>query len=190
MQIQEVDELYRNNGAEQVEQDYRDLVSTFRQLKLKEAIPNTDYLHGLYLIDLMFRNTSHHVRMLNGIGESNWLDVLKDTLVKTLTRIKEKGGFLKAIFVGEGEAPNAIFSLQEKFGDKTVKFITAKASRPVKHFIACDSRMLRLESTHDPITPEMESDSIKAAVYLNNLGRTKTIEEEFDDIWNYLQTQD
>ncbi len=190
MKIIEVERLYLEKGYNQVDPDYRALVDIFRKLNAKEPIPNSDYLHGLYLNDLMFRGTSHHIRMLNGTGESNWLDVLKDSISKALARIKERNGFLKAIFVGGGETPDAIRKLQQKFGDQTVKFMMARTSEPVRHFIACDSSMLRLEDVHRPITQEMMSNSIKASVYLNNPGKTKTMEDEFDYIWDYLNTQD
>lgn len=189
MEIEKVEELYRKNGANEVDQDYRDLVSTFRRLRLKVPIPNTDYLHGLYLIDLVFQNTNRNIRMLNGIGESSWLDVLKDSLVKTLGRIKERGGCLKAIFIGEGQPPDIFFQLRERFGKDVVKYIVARANRSPRHFIACDGRMLRLEEFHELITQKTPSDKIIADVYLNNPNRTKLKEKEFDEMWDYLKEQ-
>jgi hypothetical protein len=47
--------------------------------------------------------------------------------------------------------------------------------------------MLRLEKIHAPITPQTDSSEIIASVYLNNPARTRTKEEEFDYIWDYLE---
>jgi hypothetical protein len=187
MKIQDIEALYAEKGPDGVEQDYRDLVDTFCRLESKEPIPNSDYLHGLYLTDLMLRTTNSSIRILSGIGESNWLGVLRDSLFKALTRIKAKGNCLKAIFVGQGNLPESIVMIRSDFGDETVKVMTAKPSQPVEHLIACDSRMLRLEKIHAPITPQTDSSEIIASVYLNNPARTRTKEEEFDYIWDYLE---
>lgn len=190
MQIEEIEELYAEKGAEGVEQDYRDLVVAFWRLRSKEPIPNSDYLHGLYLTELMFKSTSSSIRILSGIGESNWLKVLRDSLSKAIVRIKAKGKCVKAIFVGQGSPPEAIVELRSKFGGDTVKFISARTSKPVEHFIACDSHMLRLERIHAPLTPQTDSGEVVADVYLNNPAKTKTKEEEFDYIWDYLEKQE
>lgn len=189
MKIGEVEKLYEEKGAEEVDQDYRDLVDAFRRLELKEPIPNSDYLHGLYLTDLMFKTTNRSIRILSGTGQSNWLEVLRDSLSKAVARIKARGQFLKAIFVGEGGPPKGILKLQEMFGTETVQFVIAKTSKPFNHFIACDSRKLRLEDIHEPITPQMDSSEIVASVYLNNPAKTKSKEEDFDYIWDYLEKQ-
>lgn len=189
MKIADIEELYARGGFNEVKKDYRDLVDAFRHLRCREPIPNSDYLHGLYLTDLMFRSTSENIRILSGMGESNWLRVLRDSLTKALERIKTKKGFLKAIFVGTGAPSKAILYLQNKFGTDTVKFITATAPEPVEHFIACDSHMLRLEKAHPPITGDMDSSKIIASVYLYNPARAKAKEEQFELIWKDLETQ-
>jgi hypothetical protein len=190
MTIREVEQLYAEKGPLDLERDYRDLVATIQRLEIKAPIPNSDYFHGLFLTDLMFGGSSRSIRMLNGIGESNWLQVLRANLEKALGRIKERKGCLKAIFVGGGEAPSAIVHLRDRFGAETVKYMTATTAKPVRHFIACDSRMLRLEEIHDPLTSDTESDCIRATVYLSNPEKTKAVEEEFDVIWDRLAGQD
>jgi len=189
MNIRQVESLYAKKGKNEIRTDYRAIVDTFRKLKRQEPIPNDDYLHGLYLTDLMLASTRKHIRMLTGTGESNWLAVLEPTLVKTLARITEAKGFFKAIFVGEGKLPAAIHMLSKQFGE-TIQVQKAQAEAPIRHFIACDSYMLRLESVHPPITPDMDSSMIKGDVYFSNVAKTKSKEEEFDFIWSYLECQD
>jgi hypothetical protein len=126
--------------------------------------------------------------MLNGMGNVGWLDVLKDSIIGAVERIKQSGGSLRAIFIGEGDAPKAIIDLHNKFGE-TIQFITATTTKPIRHFIACDNHMLRDEEIHRPIIPEMNSNEIKATVYLDNLPETRIAIEKFNTIWNYLQKQ-
>ena len=189
MKIGQIERLYAKNGINEIRTDYRAIVETLRRLKRQEPIRNDDYLHGLYLTDLMFASTRQHIRMLTGTGESNWLALLEPTLVKTLARMREARGFLKAIFVGEGKLPLGIHGLREQFGE-LIQIQKARAESPIRHFITCDSYMLRLESVHPPITPDMDSDLIKADVYFNNVAKTRTTEKEFDRIWAYLERQD
>lgn len=188
MTIQEVINSYKADGDESVDKDYRDIVDIIRKARYDMRIPNNDYSHALWLSSLMFRGTSKNIRMLNGISLGcDCFEVLKDSLSIALGRIKRNGGHLKSIFVGEGDVPKTIVQLRKEFGD-TVQFITATTNKPIKHFIACDDNKLRLEELHDRITPEMESDKIKASVYLNNPARTKEMVREFDVIWDHLNS--
>lgn len=189
MTIQEVIDSYKAEGEKSVDKDYRDIVEVIRRLRLDLEIPNSDFSHALYLAELMFQGTSKNIRMLNGMSiECDWLDVLKGSLNGAVTRMKNSGGFLKAIFVGEGGAPQFIEDLHQKFSD-TVQFITATAVKPIKHFIICDDKMFRDEEIHKPITPDMNSNEIKAKVYLNNRLETRIAIEKFDSIWNSLMKQ-
>ena len=188
--IKEVLEKYKANGAESVDEDYRAIVEVVRKTRHDMEIPNNDYSHALWLSDLMFQGTSNDMRMLNGTSSGGFdcfFGVLKNSLTIALKRIQRSGGHLKAIFVGEGKAPESLTQLRKVFGD-TVQFITATTDKPIKHFIACDDNKLRLEELHDPITREMKSDEIKASVYMNSPARTKETIKEFDAIWSYLNS--
>jgi hypothetical protein len=188
--IQEVIDSYKAEGAEFIDKDYRDIVDIIRKARYDMEIPNNDYSHALWLSNLMFQSTSKNIRMLNGISSGcDCFEVLKDSLAIALQRIKRCDGYLKAIFVGEGDVPSSIVQLREEFGD-TVQFVTATAGKPIKHFIACDDNKVRLEELHDPITPDMDSDQIKASVYLNSPARTRETIKEFNTIWDYLNTSD
>lgn len=185
--IQEALDNYKAEGVESIGKDYRDIVDiVHNEAHLDVEIPNNDYSHALYLADLMFQDTSKSIRMLNGISEGcDWLEVLRGNLVAALKRIQRNDGFLRAIFVGEGVAPDSMIELRKEFKG-TVKFVTATSPKPIKHFIICDDYMLRSEELHDPITPDTTSDKIQASVYLNSPVRAKEKAEEFDEIWNYL----
>lgn len=186
--IQEVINDYKAEGAESIDKDYRDIVDIIRKGRYDIEIPNNDYSHALWLSDLMFQGTSKNIRMLNGISSGcDCFEVLKDSLTIALQRITRGSGYLKAIFVGEGNIPGSIAQLREEFGD-TVQFITATASKPIKHFITCDDNKVRLEELHDRITPDMNSDQIKASVYLNSPARTREAIKKFDTIWSYLNS--
>jgi len=190
--IQEVLDDYKAQRAESIGKDYRDIVDIIHnESRLDIEIPNSDYSHALYLTDLMFQDTSKNIRMLNGISEGcDWLEALRDNLVAALKRIERKhGGFLKAILVGKGAAPDSIVKLRKEFKD-TVQFVTATSPKPIKHFIICDDCMLRSEELHGPITPDTASDNIHASVYLNSPPRAKEKAEEFDMIWDYLSQHD
>lgn len=185
--IQEVIESYKVEGVESIDKDYRDIVDIVQNAaRLDIEIPNSDYSHAIYLADLMFQDTSKNIRMLNGISEGcDWLEALRGSLVAALKRIQRSGGFLRAIFVGEGNAPDSIIELRNEFKG-FVQFVTATSPKPIKHFIICDDYMLRSEELHDPITPNMTSGNIQASVYLNSPPRAKEKTREFDEIWDYL----
>lgn len=187
MTIREVIDNYKTEGVKSIGKDYRDLVDIVRNEEAHDVeIPNSDYSHALYLADLMFQDTSKSIRMLNGMGAGVYcLDVLKNSFIGAVERIKKSEGFLRAIFVGESDAPEIVVNLHKKFGG-TAQFVTATSPKPIKHFIICDDYMLRLEELHDPITPDTPSDKINASVYLNSPPRAKEKAREFDEIWDYL----
>ena len=185
--VKEVLDNYKATGVESIGKDYRDIVDiVHNEGYLDTEIPNNDFSHALYLTDLMFQDTSKSIRMLNGISEGcDWLEALRGNLVAALKRIQRSGGFLRAIFVGEGGAPDSIIELRNEFKG-TVQFVTATSPKPTKHFIICDDYMLRSEELHDPVTPDTASDNIHASVYLNSPLRAKEKAREFDEIWDYL----
>lgn len=185
MTIGEIKEKYLSEKEEALEQDYRDLVDLFQKHFPKDGIPNSDYLHALYLTDLMFQGTTRNICMFNGSGKDGWLDVLKDTLRNTIHRIKENRGLMRAVFIGK-KVPQAIVDLAEEFGEETVRYTTLDSDVPLKHFITCDGSMLRMEEVHEPLTSDMQGDTIKAQVYLSNTAMTNTVDKYFDSIWGSL----
>lgn len=184
MKIKEAKEKYRKEGFGSIESDYINLVNTWESLCLTEPIPNSDYLHGLYLMDLILRQTKRNVRMLNGPGKDGWLDVLKDTFEQTIIRIKAANGFLKAIFLAD-EAPELIVEWQRKYPG-CVKYKLAKSidASLLRHFISCDGLMLRLEHPHKELTPDSNSNIITADMYLRNQVKAKAMESYFDNLWS------
>lgn len=184
MKIKDAKENYRKAGFDSIEPDYISLVNTWKTLCLTEPIPNSDYLHGLYLMDLILRQTKQTIRMLNGPGKDGWLDVLKDTFEQAIIRIKAANGFLKAIFLAD-EAPELIVEWQKKYPDcvkyKLAKFIDASQLR---HFISCDGLMLRLEHPHEELTPDSDTNIITADMYFRNQVKAEAMESYFDNLWS------
>ncbi len=184
MKIKDAQEIYRKGGFSSIEPDYIKLVNTWKTLRLTEPIPNSDYLHGLYLMDLILQQTKRNVRMINGPGKDGWLDVLKDTFEQAIIRIKAANSFLKAIFFAD-EAPEPMVEWQRKYPDcveyKLAKFIDASQLR---HFVSCDGLMLRLEHPHEELTPDSNSDIITADMYLLNKVKARAMENYFDNLWS------
>ena len=186
MRIGEAQQEYGKSGPECIDRDYRDLVQIFIKYRLKEEIPNSNYLHFLYLTDLMFQNSTRRIWMLNGPGKEGWLDILKQNLDDAIGRIKKAKGTLRAVFLSE-KLPQTIVDLQSKYGNTVVQLATAKGSPGLGHFIVCDDRMLRLEQPHEELTPDMDSDKIVASVYLNNPFKTEAVANYFSSIWEALK---
>lgn len=183
--IQQAQAEYAKKGADSIEQDYRDLVRVIKDSHVNVAIPNNNYLHGLYLTDLMFQNSKKKIRILSGPGKDGWLDVLKDSLEQALRRTREAKDALLAIFLAD-EAPSAFIDLNNKYKD-SVKYVLAKAQKPFPHFIVCDSRMVRAEDLHEELRADMDTTAVTAQVYLDNPTRAKVMEDYFDELWRYLE---
>lgn len=185
MKIREVKQRYTEEGANAVEQDYRSIVSVFHENKIRKAIPNSDYLHMLYLNELMFNLSRRSVRMLCGDCKDGWMGVLRDSLDSLVTRIKvaQKGVF-RVIILGD-TVPMALVDLKKKHCG-LVQYILAQATEKMRHFIVCDGRMVRWEDPHEPLTEEDDSACLTASVYLNNPIKASTMENYFDRLWGSI----
>lgn len=180
--ISEVQEMYTNDGPNAVDQDYRHLVEIIRRYQIDEPIPNSDYLHALYLNELMFNASRRTVRMLNGPSKDGWMKVLFASIEAMLKRIKNAGkGKVRAIIFGD-EEPKTLTVLKRSYGD-ILKCLVIDSDVQLRHFIVCDSRMLRLEDLHDPLNIDMDTRCINAEVYLDNPVRAKAAEDYFDALW-------
>jgi hypothetical protein len=142
---------------------------------------NHDYFDALSFTDLMFSKTKNTARILSGPGLDGFIDVLEDSFKKMLERTKR----VRAIILSSAK-PQKIKKLEEKYDNFETQL--GKAKGEVSHFIACDSRMLRMETPHEKLTEETPADVINADVYFSNEKRAKMTEERFDHIWHYLKS--
>jgi hypothetical protein len=182
-QAKEFFQKYQND----LEPDYANLVRLFRKQGIDEAIPNSNYLHALGLIDGMFSETSRSLRMLTGNASEAVPSLLFGPFEKMLLRIKKNGGSAKVIVV-DGSA-SGLDPLKGKYPDTLdVALGTATKGSRISHFIVCDSDLVREEEYHVPLNDDSSADLIKAKVYCANKGKATALSLLFDGIWKKLTT--
>ena len=181
MKISDAIEIYKNKQLDCVDEDYKELVRLVRESRIKDPIKNSNYSHALYLTDLMFGCTTESLRIFCGNGGDGFLTALKDSFEKAVKRVIKNGGTVKIILLADS-APDILKELKSKYKEK-FQYALANAKGLLNHYIVCDSRLLRYEEKHEPITKDSEVDLIKANVYFNNPSIAKMMEDGFDTIW-------
>jgi len=188
--MKEVLDAYKAEGADAVDAEYRILSSALCRNASDENIPNTNYLHGLFLTDLMLQRARHHIRILDAASGFASVSVLKSSFDSALQRMKEAGdGYLRVILLGKKTCP-VLSQLHNKFGDKVVQYLFARTSTSMRHFIVIDGRMSRIEEVHEPVSGQSPADLIKAIVCFNNKNRAKAWSEYFDRLWDFMKPGD
>lgn len=183
--IQEAKELYKKLRAQAINIDLRLLLEDLQKTGFEGEIRNHDYLDALFLTELMFGSTKRTTRILSGTSADGFIEVLKESFEEALKRIRANRGFARIILLSE-KFPSLLRQLTDKYKD-VLQVTLAKAPENVSHFIACDSRMLRMEDPHEELTPNTPPDAVSARVYFNNKTETKLTEDRFDNIWSYLK---
>ncbi|MCX6967649.1 MAG: hypothetical protein NTZ46_07685 [Verrucomicrobia bacterium] len=147
----------------------------------KTEFANDSYVDALYLTDLMFRRSTKSIRLLTGPGVDTFLSALKEPFIEALNRIKKEGGNVRAVILS-AELPEWLRELSQQY-QTVFQICRARSSKPIKHFIVCDSCMARLEEFHGETNAESSASEIKAQVYFSEPEKAKVFEEHFDSIW-------
>jgi hypothetical protein len=182
--IEDVIKAYREKRSEAVHPDFRNLVEALRKSGYSGEISNHDYLDALFLTDLMFKDTRQTLRILCGSAVNDFIEVLNDSFESALKKIMVNSGQAKVILFSNS-VPMVIKQFQEKYN--ILKVFLARSPKPMKHFIVCDSRMLRLEEIHEPLKSNTPSNAVNAAVYFNNGPKSRLAENMFESVWQYLE---
>ena len=183
MKIREAQTQYSAKGQECINKDYRNLVRVVQQNHLSISIPNIDYSHALYLSEEMFNNANYSIRILSGKAGDGFLITLANPFERAAERIARNKGLVHIILLNDS-VPQIFNNLKEKYGE-SFQWLLASGPEDINHFITCDSRMLRYEKPHRPLTPDDDIEAIQADVYFDNTIKTKAVEEYFDVIWNH-----
>lgn len=192
--------LKRKFIGKALEAEYRDAAETAMP---SDFISNDTCLHALLLSEIMFDKTENSIRIFSGSNVAKFLSTIKDSFKRACENIVSRNGKVRIITaVSPKNAANTRVELKA-FADYIRKGIKEKFSREIDfwcacyqaddkelatlpHYIACDSKMLRLEAAHAPLTGKEKAGVIKANVYFNSPASTKTFEAYFDKIYKNI----
>ncbi len=159
------------------------------------CIKNDTYFHALLLTEMMFKRTSYSLRIFCGRDVATFLNTIDKAFFDCCARIFQNNGVLRIVsqVFSDTDEKTAIQQLKAladrirntyKNEDKDIDFkgIVVKDSETeqLNHFIACDSKMLRIEELHSPLKDSMPASNIKAKVFFDNSALAKKYEESFD----------
>jgi len=173
-------------GEDLLSKDYKNVIAQLFEIGFNGEIDNDDYVHALYLTDLMFQNTSRSLRMVMGSYGKEFLGDLHNSFMLALERIHRNHGFAHLAFLTQ-DSLSPLQKLQEQFRG-TLKIFICSLTRNVvlNHIIICDNRMLRKEKPHPTVFDGMPVEDIKASVFLSNRSASEVAAETFDVMWHSL----
>ena len=161
----------------------REVINYMIDRNIKTEFSNDSYPDALALTDVMFSRSTQNIRILTGTQGDGFLQVLKESFVKALEKIKSNGGRVRIVVLGK--TSKCLDELKNNY-PATLEVLPAQSTGPIKHFTVCDSRMARLEEEHDELTEQTPITAVKARVYFNDPAQSKMLEDVFDHIWNRL----
>lgn len=183
--IKDTIQLFESYGQELTRAFYDNLIQNDKIT----AVPNyymgtgASYLQSLSLVQVILNKTQNFLRMVVGDSCDLLFEVLEPDFREMVKRIQKNKGFVKVIVVN-GRSRFLEQLAREYPTNLNIVYATTKV--PVQHFIVSDSKMLRLEEPHQPLTLDSSSDFIKATVFFNNAKTAKPTEELFDSLWEHL----
>jgi hypothetical protein len=183
MNIEEAIQQFKTEQAQNSGRALREVVNFNVDHNIKTEFNNDCYLDALRLTSFMFGRTHESVRMLTGSSVDFFLSELDKSFTDALKRIAENQGEFRVIVLGK--AINSLKKIRDTHGS-VFKFIEAQSSVPLRHFLVCDSNMVRLEELHGPLDLKTEATAVKARVHFCDLIRAKMLEENFDGLWEKL----
>lgn len=183
--VPEAQREYQRRGEAMIHPGYRTLIESLLKSGFEGPIPNKSYLDALFLTEFMFNQVERSFMMLSGAGADGFLSTLRDPFEEMLSRLAVSGGEARVIVLSES-LPTCLQEMELRHGN-ILKFVLARAlSGPIAHFFVCDSRMVRREDIHEPISDDTPITAITATVYLNNKVEAKRAEDLFTALWNRL----
>ncbi len=185
MDIRKAKSLFEECGSDIVK-EYESVVQFCRVNQIGAPLANGNFLHALTLTDLMFTHAEHSLRMLTGGAGDGFVACLKKNFCGMLSRLRRNGGEAQIIVVDGGVENVLLKSLCEEF-PTTLQVKKGTASgRSIAHFIVADSKMVRDEQPHPPLTDSTDANIIKANVYFHSPAIAGLFASRFDAIWKQL----
>lgn len=169
-----------------LQQDFEDLARLFRTHGIGLPIANSNYLHALSTIALMFRHTDHSLQMVTGSAREGLPQCLHPIFRNMLSRIKKNDGKARVVVV-DTDADD-LESLAKDFPDT---LHVARGRIPpgarLTHFIVCDDDMVRDEKYHPKLEDDSDANVIKADVYFSNPDVASMLSRKFEAIWDVVR---
>ena len=176
---------YTAQGTDTISPAFQSLVNRMIDSNEQTEFANDSYLDALYLTDVMFGRSKATIRLLTGPGLDQFLTAIKESFLGALKRFKIGGGVINIILL-HTELPAWLEQIKTEY-ESVLGICLAYSTKPIKHFIVCDSKMARLEEIHPPITPDSLATEIKARVYFNEPEKATVFEQRFDAIWGLVE---
>ena len=182
MNIREAKEKYRREKEKCVNVEFRSMAESLANSNAdtNQPIKNSNYLHALYLTELMFERTCRSIGILSGPGFDGFLETLEESFTNAVSRIARTGGKVRILLLGQ-EVPAFILRLKNMYrGVFEIHHAKEAEGTRVRHFIVCDKNKVRVENIHETLTEESDINDIQADVYLNNRNIAKVFNTFMD----------
>lgn len=173
--------LYSDDGG---------LAELFKRNGWENGLKNDNYVHALFLTDLMMKGTTTAFRMLTGSSGDGFLGALRKSFETMLDRLERARGSARIILLG-GEGNDFLNEFKSvKPSSLQVRLLPGPTRVNMGHFITCDSSMVREEEPHPELTDASRADLVKATVFFSNPIKTAIANQKFDAIWGLLPETD
>ncbi|HEX4145989.1 MAG TPA: hypothetical protein VHY91_20985 [Pirellulales bacterium] len=181
MNIRKAKELFRDYGREFVI-ELESVARVFRKARIRQPLPNGNFLHALCLTRVMLQHTNKSFLMVTGGAGGGFIDCLIDDFREMLGRIRNAKGAAKILVVNDGSDDEYLSGLSSEFPD-CLEVAYAKSDSPIRHYIVADDDMLRDEQEHPPLSEDSDADSVVADVYFRNSNIASIFSERFERQW-------
>lgn len=187
-------------------------VATWDKQKFKEKLDNATanefvkidtFIHALLLTDLMFSKTNYNLRIFSGHNIAEVLIALENSFLNVCENIASHEGKVRIITAINPQTYEKTRAKLKMVADNVRQQIRDKINREIDlwctcyfmepdevmsppHFIACDSKMLKIEDSHLPLTKDSDIPGILSQFYFNDADKSKLFEKRFDDLYNSL----
>ena len=182
MNIREAKEKYRQEKEKCIDPEFRSMAEVLvdARIETNQPIKNSNYLHALYLTELMFEHTGKSINILSGAGLDGFLESIQESFIDAIKRISNAGGKVRMILLGH-EAPPFINQLKAKYKSSfDIWHATEAEGQHVRHFIVCDRNKVRVEDIHNELTDSSDINDIRADVFMNNRSMAKVFNTFFN----------
>lgn len=167
-----------------------EIISALIERGYDQPFQNDSYLDALCLTHVMVERTFSSMRVLTGGGGSvGFWRTLADPFKEAAARLKKLRGSIQFIIINPKQGCKDAFEEIKTEFPTVFDFVLAESSTPISHFMVCDSRMVRVEESHDPITEKSPADCIKAQVNFKSSDLAQRYEGLFNGLWNRLKAQ-
>jgi len=160
--------------------DYENLVKLFRRNDIEDPISNSNYLHALLWMEVMFRNTCSSFQMVT--DNDGMPGCLEDAFLEMLRRVHRSGGKARVIVLGDNSSSWDL--LECDFDVLEVLRGVPVSPYTIPHFMVCDG-MVRSEELHGELSDGVDA-SVVAEVYFSNRVKAMVFGEKFDAFWGKL----